>query len=53
MGKALMASLVTLGVGIFGCAAFDGWAKAPEIGVVLAVAVMGGMIIMSIEDKKK
>lgn len=53
MGKALMASLVTLGAGIFGCAAFDGWAKAPEIGVVLAVAVMGGMIIMSIEDKKK
>jgi uncharacterized integral membrane protein len=34
-------------------AAFDGWAKAPEIGVVLAVAVMGGMIIMSIEGKKK
>ena len=53
MGKAFIASLVTLGVGVFGCAAFDGWAKAPEIGVVLAVAVMGALIIMSIEDKKK
>ena len=52
MGKAFIASLVTAIVGFIGCAIFDGWAKAPEIGVVLAVAVMGGLIIMSIESKK-
>ena len=53
MGKAFIASLVTAVIGFLGCGFFDSWAKAPEIGVVLSVAVMGGLIIMSIEDKKK
>ena len=37
MGKAFIASLVTLIVGVLGCAAFDKL-NCPEIGVVLAVA---------------
>lgn len=53
MGKAFIAALATAIVGFVGCAVFDSWAKAPEIGVVLAVAVMGALIIMTIEDKKK
>ena len=52
MGKAFIASLVTLIVGVLGCTVFDKW-NCPEIGVLLAVAVMGGLIIMTIEDKKK
>ena len=52
MGKAFIASLVTLVVGVLGCTVFDTM-NCPEIGVVLAVTVMGGLIIMSIEDKKK
>ena len=52
MGKAFIASLVTLIVGVLGCVVFDAL-KRPEIGAVLAVAVMGGLIIMTIEDKNK
>lgn len=53
MGKAFIAALVTAIVGFLGCGIFDSLAKTPEIGVVLAVAVMGGLIIMSIEETKK
>ena len=52
MGKAFIASLATLIVGVLGCVVFDAL-KCPEIGAVLAVAVMGGLIIMTIEDKNK
>lgn len=52
MSKALIASLATAAVGIIGCGIFDSWCKAPEIGVVLSVALMGGFILLSFEDKK-
>ena len=52
MGKALIAAFVTLVIGVLGCALFDSM-NCPEIGVVLAVTVMGALIIMAIEDKKK
>ena len=49
--KAIIAALVTIIVGYFGCAIFSGWINAPEFGVVLAVAVMGAFIIY-FNDKK-
>ena len=51
MLKAIIAALVTIIVGYFGCAIFSGWINAPEFGVVLAVAVMGAFIIY-FNDKK-
>lgn len=52
MGKALLAMIMTVIVGFFGSAFFARFANAPEWGVVLAVAVMGGFIIY-FNDKKK
>ncbi|MCQ2442074.1 MAG: binding-protein-dependent transport permease [Oscillospiraceae bacterium] len=52
MGKALLAMIMTVIVGFFGSGFFASFANAPEWGVVLAVAVMGGFIIY-FNDKKK
>ena len=51
MGKAILAMIVTVIVGFMGSAICANWVNAPEWGVVLAVAVMGGFIIY-FNDKK-
>lgn len=48
MGKGILAAFVTLVVGLLTMAAFTG---AEEVGVIVAVAVMGAFII-GINDKK-
>lgn len=45
MLKAIFAAVVTSVVGLFSCAIFSKWNNAEELGVVLAVAIMGAFII--------
>ena len=52
MGKAILAMIVTVIVGFMSSAIFANWVNAPEWGIVLAIAVMGGFIIY-FNDKKK
>ena len=52
MGEAILAMIVTVIVGFMGSSVCASWVNAPEWGVVLAVAVMGGFIIC-FNDKKK
>ena len=51
MGKAILAMIITVIVGFVGSAICAAWANIPEWGVVLAIAVMGGLIIY-FNDKK-
>lgn len=50
MGKAVLAALVTL---LVGWASIDGLSQLPEVGVVIAVAVMGGFIIYFNDHNKR
>lgn len=52
MLKSIIATVITIVVGFVGCAVFSSWNNAQELGVVLAVAVMGGFIIF-FNDRKK
>ena len=52
MKKAILAMIVTVIVGFMSSAIFANWVNAPEWGIVLAIAVMGGFIIY-FNDKKK
>lgn len=52
MGKAIFAMVVTVIVGFMSSAIFANWVNAPELGVILSVAVMGALIIY-FNDKKK
>ena len=45
MGKAILAMIVTVIVGFMSSAIFANWVNAPEWGIVLAIAVMGGFIL--------
>ena len=51
MGKAILAMIVTIVVGFMSSAIFANWFNAPEWGVILAVAVMGGFIIFFSDNK--
>ena len=42
---AIVSAVITVAVGVLGTAAFSHWINAPEIGVILSVAVMGAFII--------
>jgi len=53
MLKAIIAAIVTIIVGFFGCAIFASWINAQEFGVVLAIAVMGAFIIYFNDNKGK
>ena len=48
MGKAMLAAVVTLVAGLLTMSIFDG---AAEVGIVIAVAVMGAFIIYFNEKK--
>lgn len=52
MDKAILAAIVTVMVGFVSCSIFASWINAQELGVVLAVAVMGAFIIYFNEKKK-
>lgn len=52
MGKAILAMLVTIIVGVISCAVFASWINAEAIGVILAIAIMGAFIIYFNEKKK-
>lgn len=52
MNKAILAAIVTILVGFVSCSVFANWINAQELGVILAVAVMGAFIIY-FNDKKK
>ena len=45
MGKAILAMIVTVIVGFMSSAIFANWVNAPEWGIVLAIAVMGGYTV--------
>lgn len=52
MIKAFIAAVATIIVGIAGCAVCASWINAPELGVVLALGVMGGCIVYFNEKKR-
>lgn len=49
MGKAILAAIITLVVGLLTMSIFTG---AVEVGIVVAIAVMGAFIICFNEEKK-
>lgn len=51
MGKVIFSAIITIIVGFLSTAIFASWINAPELGVVVAVAVMGAFIIY-FNDKK-
>lgn len=51
MKKAFLAMIVTIVVGFVSSLYFENWEHIPELGIVLAIAVMGGFIIYY-NDKK-
>lgn len=52
MGKAILAMFITIIVGFVSCSIFANWIKAQELGVVIAIAIMGAFIIYFNEKKK-
>lgn len=50
--RAIFAAIVTIIVGIVATSIFAGWINAPEIGPVIAVAVMGAFIIAFSDNKQ-
>ncbi len=52
MGKAILAAIITIVIGFAAFSIYASWINAPELAVIVAVAVMGGFIIYFNEKKK-
>ncbi len=51
MKNAFLAMIVTVIVGFIGSLFFENWEHIPELGVIIAIAVMGAFIIYYNEKK--